>query len=236
VILNMRFEATVKNIIARTSDVKSFRFSRPVDFTYKAGQFIVVTITKGEIKLKKPFSISSSPTEQDFIEFTKKLTGHEYSNALNMLTIGDLVEIDGPHGNFTFEGEYKKLCLLSGGVGITPLRSICKYSTDLKLDVNIILLYGNRTEQNIIFRDDFELMQRQNQRLKVVLTLDEPGARWTGESGIITAEMIKRNVSDYMTRVFYICGPPGMLQSITQLLESLSVAETCIKTEKFIGY
>jgi ferredoxin-NADP reductase len=232
----MRFETTVKNIISRAYDVKSFRFPRPTDFTYEAGQFMKVTIRSGDNELGKYFSFSSSPTERDFIEFTKKLTGYEYSNILDEMKVGGWAKIDGPYGSFTFRGEYDKVCLLSGGVGITPLRSICKYCTDMKLDVNIILIYANRTEKNIIFREDLELMQKQNENLKIVLTLDEPGEGWNGETGMINADKIKKNVMDYATRVFYTCGPPGMIQATITLLKSLNIAEEQIKIENFAGY
>ena len=232
----MRFETTVENVISRAYDVRSFRFPRPSDFTYKAGQFMMVTIRNREHKLRKSFSMSSSPTEEKYLEFTKKLTGHEFSNTLEALAVGGWIEIEGPYGSFTFEGEYEKLCMLSGGVGITPLRSICKYCTDTKLDVSIILIYGNRTEKNIIFREDFEQMQRQNRNLRVVLALDEPGEGWGGETGIINVDMLKRNVSDYLERVFYTCGPPGMVQAMTNLLKSLNTSEKQIRTENFASY
>jgi ferredoxin-NADP reductase len=197
---------------------------------------MMVTIKSGENMLTKPFSISSSPTEKDHIEFTKKLTGHEFSNALDGFKVGGWAEIDGPYGSFTFEGEYGKLCMLSGGVGITPLRSICKYCTDLKLDVSIVLIYGNRTEKNIIFREDLEQMQRQNKNQRVVFTLDEPGSGWSGETGVINAGIIKRNAPDYTERDFYTCGPPAMVQAMTNLLKSLTVPEKQIRTENFAGY
>ncbi len=232
----MRFESTIKAIISRTADVKSFRFPRPMDFSYKAGQFIMVTIRSGDYTLTKPFSISSSPTEQDYLEFTKKLTGHEFSTTLEALKVGDWAMIEGPYGSFTFQGEYRKLCLLSGGVGITPLRSICKYVTDTNLDVSIIVIYGCRSEENIIFREDLEQLPRQNKNSKVVFTLDEPDSGWSGEIGVINANMIQRNVPDYLERVFYTCGPPGMVQAMTALLKSLVVPSENIRIENFAGY
>jgi len=82
------FEAVVDDVIQRTHNVKSFRFSRPSSFNYKPGQFLFVTLKEGEEELKKHFTLSSSPTE-DFIEFTKKLTGHRFSNLLDSLQVGD---------------------------------------------------------------------------------------------------------------------------------------------------
>lgn len=232
----MRFETSVMDIIVRANNVKSFRFPRPETLDYKAGQYMFITIKGGAGKLKKHFTISSSPSEMDFIEFTKKLTGSEFSSALNSLKAGDMVEISAPYGNFTFEGEYEKLGLLSGGIGITPLRSICKYCMDMKPKTMVTLLYGNHSEEDIIFRKELEEMQQQNSNLKVVFTLSEPGESWMGQKGRIDAGMIKREIPDYIERVFYICGPPAMVETMVSILEELEVPQNRIKQEEFTGY
>jgi len=232
----MKFETTVKSFLLQTYNVKSFRFPRPASLNYKPGQFMFITIKSGEEKLKKHFTISSSPTERDLIEFTKKITGSKFSNALDALKVGDWAEIDAPYGNFTFEGEYKKIGMLSGGIGITPLRSICKYCTDMQLETSIVLLYGNRSERDIVFRKELEEMQNQNKNLKVVFTVDEPSEGWTGQTGRINAEMMKREVPDYMERVFYTCGPPAMVEAMENLLKDLSVPQKQIRKEHFPGY
>ena len=225
----MQFKAIVQSIILRADNVKSFRFPRPADFTYKAGQYIMVTITRGENIQGKYFSLSSSPTENDFIEFTKSFSSSsetaesELSRALNKMKAGDCVEMSGPYGNFTFEGEYEKICMISRGIGITPLRSICKYCTDIKLDTNIILIYSNCIEKDTIFREDLEQMQKENNTLSIILTPDEPDAN-----------LIRNTVPDYMQRVFYTCGPAAAIQSITDSLKSLDVPEKEIKSENFI--
>ncbi len=232
----MEFETKVKDIILRTHNVKSFRFDRPESLNYKAGQFMFITIKSGKEEMKKHFTISSSPTEGDYIEFTKKLTGHEFSNALDALKAGDRAKIDVPYGNFTFEGEFEKIGMLSGGIGITPLRSICKYCTDMRLFADIILLYSSHSESDIIFREEFEEMQERNKNLKVVFTVSEPGESWMGLRGRINARMIERNIPDYVERVFYICGPPAMVESMENQLKELGVPEKQIKKEIFSGY
>jgi ferredoxin-NADP reductase len=232
----MEFETNVKDIILRTYNVKSFRFPRPESLDYKPGQFMFVTIKIAEEKVQKHFTISSSPTEKGFIEFTKKLTGHEFSNAIDALKVGDWAKIDAPYGDFTFEGEFKKIGMLSGGIGITPLRSMCRYCTDMILDTKITLLYGNRTEKDIIFREELEKMQRQNKSLKVVFTVSEVSESWTGYTGRIDAEMIKKEIPDYMERVFYTCGPPAMVKAMENLLKDIKVPKKNIKKEDFPGY
>ncbi len=232
----MEFETEVKRIIKRTYNVKSFRFDRPEGFLYKAGQWLFITIRIGGEEKQKYFTISSSPTETRFIEFTKKLTDHEFSNALDALKEGDWAKINAPYGEFTYEGEYPKIAMLSGGIGITPLRSIIKYCTDKQLSTSVILLYGNQTERDIVFKDQFEEMQRQNRNLKVVHTLAEPSESWKGYTGYINADMIKKEIPDYKERVFYICGPPKMVEAMENLLSSLSVPKKQVKKENFYGY
>jgi ferredoxin-NADP reductase len=155
---------------------------------------MLVTIKSGEKELMHPFSFSSSPTEQDYIEFTKKFTPNEYSVALKTLKLGDWARIDAPYGQFTFEGENPKIGLLAGGIGITPLVSICKYCTDTHLNTKITLLYGCRTDIDIAFKKELETMQQQNNNLKIVFTLTEAGSDWKGATGVITADMVKREI------------------------------------------
>ncbi len=216
--------------------MKSFRFSKPRLFEYKPGQFMFITVKFNGERAKKHFTISSSPTEKEFIEFTKKLTGHRFSNALDALKVGDHIVIDAPYGRFTFEGEFKKIGMLSGGIGITPLRSICRYCTDKQLDTDIILLYGNNTERDIAFKEDLKKMQKSNRNLKVVLTISEASGGWEGYTGRIDAEMIEQEITDYQKRIFFTSGPPGMVRTMEEILKSLNVSSERIKTESFSGY
>ncbi|MBN1784680.1 MAG: FAD-dependent oxidoreductase [Candidatus Bathyarchaeota archaeon] len=231
----MLFEALVDDIIQRTHNVKSYRFSYPSSFSYEAGQFLFITLEKGKEKLKKPFTISSSPTEE-FIEFTKKLTGHQFSNMLDSFQVGDCMKIDAPYGKLVLDKQQKKIGMLSGGIGITPLRSICRYATDLHLETNIILLYGNETYEDIVFRQELKQMEKENENLKVVHVLNKPPSNWDGYTGYINAEVIQKEIPDYKKRVFYTCGPPGMVKAMMKLLHDLDVQNKQMKIENFAGY
>jgi ferredoxin-NADP reductase len=232
----MKFETYVKEIMPRTYNIKSFRFPRPETLSYKPGQFLFVTIKADGKELSKHFSISSSPTEKGHIEFTKKLSESEFSTALKALEEGDWARIDAPYGKFTFEGEYEKIGLLGGGIGITPLRSICKYCTDMRLNTKITLLYGNRSESDIAFRKELEEMQEQNKNLKVVFILNEASNEWKGVTGIIDAELVKKEIPDYKETVFYTCGPPAMVETMEKLVEKLGLPKTQLNREYFTGY
>jgi len=232
----MKFETTVKEIIPRTHNVTSFRFPKPPDLTYKAGQFLFITIKPNQKELSKHFSLSSSPTEKDHIEFTKKFTDSEFSIALRQLKPGDWARIDAPYGGFTFESEYPKIGMLAGGIGITPLISICKYCTDSASKTRITLLYGCRTENDTAFKKELETMQLQNSNLKVIFILSEPDANWKGATGFINADIIKKEIPDYKETVFYTCGPPPMVEGMEKLVESLGLPKTQLRKEYFAGY
>ncbi len=208
---------------------------RPQGFYYLAGQYIVITLRIGADQMTKHFTLSSSPTE-DFLEITKRLTGHEFANALAALEIGDRASIDGPYGDFTFQGEYDKIGMLSGGIGITPLRSMIKYSSDTGLKTDIVLLYSNRIEGDIVFLDELKGLQKSNPFFKMVNTITRPNPDWKGITGRINIEMVKEHVPAYMERTFYTSGPQKMVDAMVSLLKELRMPETQIKQEYFPGY
>ena len=232
----MKFETRLKEVISRTHNVRSFRFPRPTKLNYLAGQFLFITLKANGKELKKHFSFSSSPTEQNYIEFTKKLSDSDFSSILRDLALEDWARINAPYGKFTFSGEYKKIALLAGGIGITPIRSICRYCTDKQLKTRITLIYGNRTENDIVFKKEFENMQKQNKNLKCVFTIDEPNAGWKGLTGLINGEMIKKEIPDYKETVFYLCGPPGMVKALETISMGIEIAKEHVRVEYFTGY
>ncbi|WP_319508700.1 FAD-binding oxidoreductase [uncultured Methanolobus sp.] len=232
----MKFEEPVIEVIKRTYNAKSFRFKKPEAFDYKAGQYITVTLDSNGKKISKAFTLSSSPTEKDHIEFTKKLTGHEYSNMLDAMEVGDTALISGPFGKMTFEGEYEKIALLSGGIGITPMISICKYSTDMKMSTDIMLICSDKTEQDMIFTEELEEMKKQNPKLTVFNTLTKASESWTGCRERICESMIIRELPDYAERVFYVCGPTPMVDSMMEMLHNMKIPDSMIYKESLIGY
>jgi ferredoxin-NADP reductase len=144
--------------------------------------------------------------------------------------------LKGPFGDFTFNGEHKKIGMLSGGIGITPLRSMIKYSTDKGIGTDIILLYSNRSEDDIAFNDEFERLQKRNTNIKVVNTVTRPGPSWRGVSGRIDDGMIKKYMPDYIDRIIYTSGPIKMVDSMLILLKELNAPEKQIRKEYFLGF
>jgi ferredoxin-NADP reductase len=229
-------EATVSEVIVRTPSVKSIRVIPRETADFLAGQWLMVTLPQSP-NLKKPLSISNSPTEGGHLELTKKITSSEFSAAFSALKPGDRVRLRYPCGCFVFPCDMPKIAFLSGGIGITPIRSICRCLTDRGAETDAVLLYGNNSIDEIAFRDDLDAMCSRNPKLKVVHILREAPKDWKGHTGLITESIVRSEIPDYRERRFYLCGPPVMVESIQKiLLGPLAVPRERIVTENFTGY
>ena len=230
------YELRVKEIIQRAYNVKSVRLevSEPID--YKAGQFCCVSV-KQEPVCKRYLSISSSPTETGYIEFTKKITQSDFSKSLEVLKPLDTLRVQYPLGKFTLEDPQARVAFISGGIGITPIRSICKYVVDENLGTDMVLVYANRSAEDAVFKDDFEQMQKVYPGLKVAHVLCEPEPGFKCTAGLINSRVIKNEVPDFGKRKFYLCGPVKMVEEMKEILnEELGIKKENIITENFTGY
>jgi ferredoxin-NADP reductase len=106
----------------------------------------------------------------------------------------------------------------------------------MRLTAKITLLYGNRSESDIVFKKELEEMEKQNENLKVVFILNEASNGWKGITGVIDAELVKKEVPDYKERVFYACGPPPMVQAMEKLIRDLGLPLTQLRVEAFTGH
>ncbi len=209
----LEFETEVISVIKRTPHIKSFRFNCPGDATFEAGQIFRLTIMIDGKESTKHFSFSNSPTERGYVEFTKRITDSVFSQALNRLKEGDYGKISMPFGLFTFEKEHGKAVFLTGGIGITAARSICKYLVDTDAPVDIVILYSNRTERDIAFYEDLREMEERKDKMKVIYTLTSPEVGmdgWKGRTGRIDMGIIREEIPDYRERAFYVSGPPSL--------------------------
>ncbi|MDD5218424.1 MAG: FAD-dependent oxidoreductase [Candidatus Omnitrophica bacterium] len=226
----------ITQIIQRTPDVKSFRVSVQGDIAFKAGQWLTVKLG-AEKELCKPLSISNSPTEKGYLEFTKKITASRFSRMLNQLKPGDAVNVAYPFGKFVLDGEYPRIVFLSGGIGITPIRSMAKFVIDKNLGTDMVLLYGNNTRQDIAFKEDFDAMRQSDSKLRVVHVLWHPDSEWRGRCGLMNAEVIREEVPDYQERVFFLCGPTAMVDALKKAVcDELNVPKEKLMMENFAGY
>lgn len=238
-----QFETIVSGVIQRTSDIKTFRFSvgERKDVRYQSGQYFFVTIRIDGREAVHHFTISSSPTETEqkgYLEFTKRITASDYSQALDRLKPGDWVRLRGAEGDFTLPPGKRDLAFLSGGIGITPLRSMLRYIADKKLDHDIVLIYGNNTWENIAFREELAEIANTHDRIRVEFVLSGPDfpPGWEGKQGRLTRELITELLPDYQQRFFYLSGPPGMVVALEEQLTAINIPPGQLKLDYFPGY
>jgi len=249
------------------TDVMSFKFSKKQGeqkkgeedsqdikeiLDYKAGQFAFFDIGEVYNDSKGPvrhFTISSSPTE-DFIMLSTRIRNSPYKQRLASLEKGAKVKVRGPQGEFVIHEDYSKTAIfLSGGIGVTPFRSMIKYATDIQLPLKIIMFDSNKNKENVLFKKEFDEWTSQNKNIVIIYNLTEeknpqeqqssPMDIWKGEYGRIDKAMILRYVdsSTLKDSLFYICGPPNMLKAMKSLIqEQLKIPKEKIKAEEFTGY
>ena len=231
----------VGRIFQETPNVKTFRLMNPLGgvlpFDFLPGQFLTVTVPTDGRPVKRSYTIASSPTQRDYAELTVK---HEEGGVVSgffhtHVNEGDLLQCSGPTGTFIFTGrECKCILLIGGGVGLTPLMSVLRYLLDRSWSGEIFLLYACRKPEDIIFREELELLRRRNPNLRVVVTVSRPGGTdWKGPTGRITKELITQSVPDLASRYVHICGPVPMMEATKQTLLELGVPRERIKVEAF---
>ena len=247
------------------TDVMSFRFNKYNNddqienktlLDYTPGQFAFFDIGEVYNDPKGPirhFTISSSPTE-NFIMFSTRIRDSPYKKRLLALEKGTKVKVRGPEGQFVLHQDYTKSAVfLSGGIGVTPFRSMIKYATDMQLPIKIIMFDSNRNRNNTVFKKEFDDWASINKNLKIIYTISEKDQNdeqslssspsstdhWKGEYGRINKAMILKYIDTNIldNSIFYICGPPSMLKAMQSLLqEDLEIPKERIKVEEFTGY
>lgn len=196
-------------------------------FKREAGQFMILRfLAKGYWYEAHPFSLSASP-EDNILRVTIKNSG-DFTSKIKFLKPGTKILIDGPHGTFTkAKAKRNKIALIAGGIGITPIRSLLG-SFDKSKD--IILLYGNRTIKDLVFKNEIENIAKKNNSKIYYLYSEEKKA---SKYPIIDKESIEDFIPDINERDIYICGPVPMMKSIIKYLKSRNISSNQIHYEKF---
>ena len=239
---NWRGQLRVGSIVTETPSVKTFRLlpssnDRFLPFTFAPGQFLNVAFWIGGARMNRSYSISSSPTQREYVELTvrREPRGAVSRHIDDLLKVGDQIEVGGPVGKFTFNGtEADSIVLIGGGVGITPMMSIARYLTERSWGGDIFFIYTCRTPADFIFAGEVAALQRLNPKLHVAVTISKAdGTDWKGARGRISKEWLTQTVPNLASRRIHLCGPPSMMDSTKAILTELGVAPDQVKTELF---
>lgn len=226
--------------------IKSFFFEPEKKVIYLAGQFYYFTLPKLNYPdprgATRHFTLSSSPTEGDRLRITTRVRQESgYKKTLDELAPGDMIDGEGPSGTFVLnESDKSQQVFLAGGIGITPFRSIIKYAADKNLGIPMHLIYANSTVEQITFRNELtDLAKSHSDFLKVDMTISKPEESkesWTGLTGRVDENLIKKLTSSYTKPIFWLCGPPPMVDALETTLSKMGIPSGQIRLEKFTGY
>ena len=252
---------TVSKVQKETADTVSVSFMVPIDlkntFQYKQGQYLTLKFDMKGKEERRAYSMSSSPLEEDLTVSVKRVDKGLVSNHINdQLKVGDQVAVMPPDGKFFVplrEENQKTYYLFGAGSGITPLFSIIKTTLEQEPQSNIFLLYGNRNEDSIIFKEALGALEKRFAgQLKVEHILSQPKLQkkggiggffkkakptWIGKTGRIDAAKVTTFLSEYPIRgkaaEYLLCGPAGMITSVEAVLETKGIDKKLIHKEYF---
>lgn len=217
-----------------TPEIKTFRMARPDGWKFEAGQFLTVCVQADGKSVKRAYSISSAPYANGYVEISVKRQGLVSGTLHATVRPGSTLTIKPPAGRFVYpSGDERPIVLLAGGVGITPLMSMLRHAVTAEPTRPITLLFSVRTKDDIVFRDEIELLDRRHPQLRVAVAVSRDTATPKHYAGRIDQDLINGLVDDPVNSIFCICGPIPMIDGMKTLLGDLGVPESQVRAEAF---
>lgn len=208
------------------------------DFSFEPGQYAKITLlepiyhdTESNSRL---FSIASSP-EKDYVMFTTRALDSAFNKNILEMPLGAKAMISDFGGNTVLHKDSNiPAVFLIGGIGITPVRCMVEHIVSNNLPYKAYLFYSNPTADSMAFFDEFENWAKEYSEFKFIPTIDDTeNKNWKYNFGYITKELIKKYVEDVTKPVYYIVGPPAMVESMENILRDFKINSENIKLEKF---
>ena len=222
--------AEITDIRTETPDVKTFAVladgKKPFD--HKPGQCAMLSVPgAGEAM----FSITSSPTDKEIMEFSVKKCG-TFTDFLHNCEPGQQITVRGPYGRpFPVDTEFtgKDLLFIAGGIGLAPLRSVINYCRDKRENYGKLdIVYGSRSKNDLVFYKEITRQWSGDKDVNVYLTIDREQDGWDGHVGFVP-NYVKELGFD-PNKTVLVCGPPIMIKFTLGSLMDLGFEKTQIYT------
>ena len=238
-------ELVIVRAIRETADAVTLVLRDPEreTFAFRPGQFFtLLTEIDGEI-VPRNYSASNAPFEAELHLTLKKKSGGRVSPVLSVTQPGARLRVLGPFGSFVVPARSspapRRLVLIAGGAGITPLASIARTILASEPDAELALVYANRREEDIILAAALQaLVAAHGPRLTLLHVLEEPPPRWEGEVGRLDLQTAARaleklTLAAHPDAVFFVCGPDPMRDQVLEALASRGISTDAIHIERF---
>ena len=216
-----------------THDTKTFRFGLPASATLDMlpGDYLYVHATINGRAVKRPYTPSSLPGAAGHFELTvKRYETGLISKYIHEQKIGDSVLMSGPNqGGHWVDGMAKKVGFVAGGTGITPMISIIRWILTQRLDAELFLIFANKSEADIIFREEWNRNECEHSNFHCYHVLEQPPVEWSQGIGRVTEDILRRYLpSPDSETVVFLCGPPPMVDHLEVSLKGLGYSEQAI--------
>ncbi len=216
-----------------THDTKTFCFALPDDATLDMlpGDHLYVHATIDGKAVKRPYTPSSMPGITGYFDLTvKRYATGLISKYLHDREVGDKVLMSGPNpGGHWVDGMAKKVGLVAGGTGITPMISIIRWILARSLPVELFLVYANKAEADIIFREEWDEDVREHASFHCYHVLEQPPAGWSQGTGRITEDILRRQLPPPgPDTVIFLCGPLPMVDALESTLKTIGHSEQAV--------
>lgn len=223
-----------------THDVKEIALEliNPPKVVFKAGQYIAIEVTEihnGKTRQNnRPYSIVSPPEEETVIKLCVNLVeGGPGSTYLHGLCVGDEVSFLHPFGYFTMNDEAETaLLFVATGTGMAPIRSMIEHLLNRGIERPMMLFWGLRSERDLYYQDDFEVLSQKYPFFKIRTCLSQPSDNWQGLKGRVTELLLAQKI-DIKNLEAYLCGNMSMIREVRACLIEQGMAKKAIHFEKF---
>lgn len=210
-------------------DTFAFYFDRSEEnWEFHPGQYIRMMLpieNPDDRGTMRYFTISSSPLDKQYLRVITKVIQSSFKKTLDSLHVGQEVAFFGPNGAFYLKEEEPAHVFLGGGMGITPFISILEYAAAKKLQNDLTLLVSFSHPDEMIFYDHLSKISNEHPNIHVVYTTER-----------ISSELIKKHVADITKPLYYITGPPLMVDAMVKMVGEMGISEDRILQEHFSGY
>jgi ferredoxin-NADP reductase len=221
----------------------AFHFEKPSGFSFKPGQAIDVVLinlpTTDPQSARHTFSLVNAPFQDELVVATR-MRDSGFKRAIKSLPIGSPTKLEGAFGSLTLHNDRTRPAVfIAGGIGITPFMSILRQAAQDQLPQQLMLLYSNRRPEDAAFLAELQQLEQQNKnfRLEATMTdMSKSSRPWEGETGLIDEDLVKRVGGDLAAPIYYLAGPPAMIEAVRQTLNQAGINDDDIRSEEFYGY
>jgi ferredoxin-NADP reductase len=220
-----------------------FWFARPQGFDYRSGQNGQFTLLEAKefdgFGPTRTFTFASAPHEPELMIATR-MRDTAFKRTLRFASPGLRVGVEGPNGLMMLHDEpARPAVFIAGGIGVTPFLSMARHAAHAKLPHQLWMFYSNRRPEDAPFLSELQGLAQANDNFHLVPTMTEmekSGAKWSGETGVVRAELLRRHLQGVERPIYYLAGPPGMVMGMQTMLDGLGVALEDVRDEEFYGY